>query len=479
MKSSLNGRHRKSGMSPLSQSHRCQEQATSSSRKLTTNPLEKQSNFDEAYCESPTLKIEDCSSVLSQAQEDSEPFSPSFVSDLSQSPQRYSGSGFLLSSGPNSPDIMSTLQCPSSPLLTAVRSAVDSLSQYEDFEIREKIGAGFFAEVFKVEHVPTNQVMVLKVNKRLNGAKTMKEVELLKKLSHPNILHYIGACVHEGQLHPLTEYMNGGTLEQLIQDRSQDLPWSLRLSLALDVAKGMAYLHCNDMLHRDLNSKNCLLRKYGSNYTAVVGDFGLAAKAPHLIRRKMKRSQSVVGSPYWMAPEVLNGRPYDGKADVFSYGVLLCELISRRDADPDDIPRRRDYGLDADKFRALPDVVNGQCPEEFMELAILCCAIVPLERPPFSEVKTRLLVIIDLCSLSAEVEANDCSTLHEAQIPKRLSFHNQRSSQSPSPSPTFTLPAAAPPPPPASTACDVGSGGGGAEGGRTTARRRVSKETAV
>ena len=94
---------------------------------------------------------------------------------------------------------------------------------------------------------------------------------------------------------------------------------------------------------------------------------------PH--RRKMKRSQSVVGSPYWMAPEVLNGRPYDGKADVFSYGVLLCELISRRDADPDDIPRRRDYGLDADKFRALPDVVNGQCPEEFMELAILCCAV--------------------------------------------------------------------------------------------------------
>ena len=151
MKSSLNGRHRKSGMSPLSQSHRCQEQATSSSRKLTTNPLEKQSNFDEAYCESPTLKIEDCSSVLSQAHEDGEPFSPSFVSDLSQSPQRYSGgSGFLLSSGPNSPDIMSTLQCPSSPLLTAVRSAVDSLSQYEDFEIREKIGAGFFAEVFKV-----------------------------------------------------------------------------------------------------------------------------------------------------------------------------------------------------------------------------------------------------------------------------------------------------------------------------------------
>jgi len=73
------------------------------------------------------------------------------------------------------------------------------------------------------------------------------------------------------------QYISGGTLEDLIQS-DQLFPWSLRIHLSMDITKGMDYLHDNHMLHRDLNSHNVLLRTFGLKYTAVVADFGLAAK---------------------------------------------------------------------------------------------------------------------------------------------------------------------------------------------------------
>ena len=76
------------------------------------------------------------------------------------------------------------------------------------------------------------------------------------------------------------QYINGGTLEQLLHNRSMELSWHLRIQLALDIARGMEYLHDNGMLHRDLNSHNVLLRKQGTRYTGVVADFGLAATNP-------------------------------------------------------------------------------------------------------------------------------------------------------------------------------------------------------
>ena len=81
-------------------------------------------------------------------------------------------------------------------------------------------------------------------------------------------------------LSPPSQYINGGTLEDLLHDSSMDLSWPLRIQLSLDIARGMEYLHLHNMLHRDLNSHNVLLRKQGSKYTGVVADFGLAAKNP-------------------------------------------------------------------------------------------------------------------------------------------------------------------------------------------------------
>nr|XP_038027949.1 dual specificity testis-specific protein kinase 1-like isoform X11 [Anas platyrhynchos] len=206
----------------------------------------------------------------------------------------------------------------------ALRSAVSTLARIDDFYC-EKIGAGFFSEVFKVRHRQSGQIMVLKMNKLTsNRGNMLREVQLMNRLSHPNILRFMGVCVHQGQLHALTEYINGGNLEQLL-DSPVPLSWSTRIQLALDIARGLHYLHSKGIFHRDLTSK----------------------------------------------------------ADVFAYGIILCETIARVPADPDYLPRTEDFGLNVTAFHTM---VGLDCPAAFLQMAFHCCSMEPTSRPSFLEI---------------------------------------------------------------------------------------------
>ncbi|XP_045158292.2 dual specificity testis-specific protein kinase 2-like [Mercenaria mercenaria] len=266
------------------------------------------------------------------------------------------------------------------PSCKALKHAVTALSRLDDF-ICEKLGEGFFAEVFKVTHRATGAVQVLKMNKiQDNKPNVLRELQLMNRLSHKNILRFMGVCVHEGQLHALTEYINNGDLEQLLANHSVELPWTTRVYIAQNIAAGMAYLHeQRGIMHRDLTSKNVLIReeKDGS-YTAIVADFGLSAKIPDPLSKKQL---SPAGSPFWMAPEVITGQIYNEMADVFSYGIICCEITARVTSDPDVLPRTNNFGID---YKAFSELVN-YCPLDFLRLAFRCGQVDPSKRPRFTE----------------------------------------------------------------------------------------------
>uniref|UniRef100_A0A3Q3R3K7 LIM domain kinase 1 n=1 Tax=Monopterus albus TaxID=43700 RepID=A0A3Q3R3K7_MONAL len=252
----------------------------------------------------------------------------------------------------------------------------------------EVLGKGCFGQAVKVTHKETGEVMVMKelISFDEETQKTfLKEVKVMRCLDHPNVLKFIGLFYKDKRINFVSEYIRGGTLRETIIKMDKDFPWSIRVGYAKDIAAGMAYLHSMNVIHRDLNSHNCLVRE---NQSVVVADFGLARlvmEERNLKLRKADRRKryTVVGNPYWMAPEMIHGKTYDERVDIFSFGIMICEIIGRVSADPDYLPRSNDFGLNVAGF--LERYHPPQCPLAFLPLAVLCCDMDADKRPSFSK----------------------------------------------------------------------------------------------
>jgi len=265
----------------------------------------------------------------------------------------------------------------------------------------EMIGRGAFSIVHKGTLVSTGQEVAVKellIEEWGRSPETIldfrAEVAVMKAVHHPNVLQLIGASTTPN-LRLISEFCHRGNLFDLLyNDRaaqptaSKVLQWSLRIRLVLGEARGMHFLHTAfpaPLIHRDLKSLNLLLSK---NWTLKVSDFGLSRF------RRRGVNDGPCGTTQWMAPEVILGKEYDERADVYSFGINLWELCSRR------VPweGRQDVKqvvVKGERPSLDAETLDSNCPPELVVLIQRCWAADPAQRPDFCEIVNVLKAIGD------------------------------------------------------------------------------------
>ncbi|XP_057785440.1 MDIS1-interacting receptor like kinase 1-like [Salvia miltiorrhiza] len=236
-----------------------------------------------------------------------------------------------------------------------------------------------------------------------SGDDLFAEVNILGKLRHRNIVRLLGYLHNEADVMMLYEFMPNGSLAAALHGKEAGrvlVDWVSRYNVALGVAQGLAYLHhdCHPpIIHRDVKSNNILL---DADFEARIADFGLARTMMH----KNETVSMVAGSYGYIAPEYGYTLKVDEKSDIYSYGVVLLELLTGRPPlDPSfgesiDIVEwlRRKVKSKAKSEAALDPDIAGQCKhvqEEMilvLKIALLCTAKLPKERPSMRDVVTML-----------------------------------------------------------------------------------------
>ncbi|KAH0643692.1 hypothetical protein KY290_033300 [Solanum tuberosum] len=203
---------------------------------------------------------------------------------------------------------------------------VDCAILWEDISLKEEIGRGSYGVVYRGIWNASDVAVKVYFGNQCSEETLLdykKEVEIMKRLRHPNVLLFMGAVYSQDKSAIVTEFLPRGSLFKTLHGNNHLLDFRRRLRMALDVARGMNYLHRWNppIVHRDLKSSNLLVDK---SWTVKVGDFGLSRfKDSTFLTTKSGR-----GTPQWMSPEVLRNEPSTEKSDVFSFGVILWELMT-------------------------------------------------------------------------------------------------------------------------------------------------------
>lgn len=272
----------------------------------------------------------------------------------------------------------------------------------DEITLVEQKGAGCFGTVWAGKCRGAN--VAIKIPKNQEGLtekkiqEFVKEVEIMSKIFHPNVTLFMGACLEPGKVMIVTELLQNN-VEELLRST---IPLSLtdRIRMARDAARGMAWLHGSNpkIIHRDLKTSNLLFVEHEGTYTIKVCDFGLSQL---LEGDDSQDKKNAIGSPLWMAPEVMQKKPFNERADVYSFGIMLWEFYTRKAP----FPHHRDF----EEFKQAVAVkderpeIPPECEASLVSLMKKCWHKDPDRRPPFPRVAKYLEKIMVDVAINDEV----------------------------------------------------------------------------
>ncbi|KAI3949546.1 hypothetical protein MKW92_021298 [Papaver armeniacum] len=325
---------------------------------------------------------------------------------------RHSGSDRLASSGPSNANVVKVensiipIQVSSDAFVVNIDNIMISIQVLrrvtKNFGQENILGRGAFGTVYKGELDDGTRIAVKRMEGVMNGKRLQQfksEIEVLTKLRHQHLVALFGYCVDGNERLLVLEYMPQGTLGQHIFNRNgvlKPLDWTRRLSIALDVASGVQHLHGANFIHRDLKPSNILL---GDDMRAKVADFGLVRNAPS---GDFSVETRVAGTSGYLDPQYEENGTVTTKVDVYSFGVILMELITGRKAvhlTEADFSWFRKMEVEKGNL-AIDPAINitdetAASIETVRKLAVYCCARERHQRPTMSSIVKTLSPLVE------------------------------------------------------------------------------------
>ncbi|KAI8994805.1 kinase-like domain-containing protein [Pilobolus umbonatus] len=253
--------------------------------------------------------------------------------------------------------------------LRSVVSKVDPLLSYRKIK---KIGQGASGSVYVANSLATNTKVAVKQMDLAHQPRKeliVNEILVMKESQHPNIVNFLDSfLIGNNDLWVVMEYMEGGALTDVI-DNNNGMSELQIATISLETTEGLHHLHSQNIIHRDIKSDNILLNSQGH---VKISDFGFCAK---LTDQKRKRA-TMVGTPYWMAPEVVKQKEYGAKVDIWSLGIMAIEMIENEPPYLDEEPLKALYLIATNGTPTLkhPEVLSSEL-KSF--LAVCLCVDVP------------------------------------------------------------------------------------------------------